>query len=517
MGVNRWVVSSVFSMALCGTESSLVTVESDVSQGLPSFEIVGLPDASVKESRDRVRSALKNSGFKFPVRRIVVNLAPGDIKKYGPIYDLPILLSILVVTGQISDVPDKSIFVGELSLSGDLKHVNGILPMVIEAKKLGIKRIFVPSENSKEASIIDDIDIFPVKTVRQLNDHLENKKLISSIPKTKINFENKKYAFDFSQIKGQDDAKRALEIAASGNHNILLIGPPGSGKSMLAKRFPSIMPNFSLDESIETTKIYSIVGLLSNDNPIILERPFRSPHHTVSPAGLTGGGTIPKPGELSLAHNGVLFLDELPEFSRASLEVLRQPLEDGQVTISRVKSSITYPCSVILIVAMNPCPCGYYGHPTRSCTCSQNLIRKYLSRVSGPLLDRIDLHVEVPAVSFEEISSYDDNEEEDKTSNSIKNRVTKSRKIQAERYKSTKICNSRADLTIFKEHFEISERSKKILKKSFESLGMSARGYEKIMRISRTIADLDNSEKILEDHILESIQYRSLDKKYWVL
>jgi len=505
------MVSSVQSMGLTGVESFLVTVEADISRGLPFFEIVGLPDASVKESRDRVRSALKNSNFNFPVSRIIVNLAPGDIKKYGPLYDLPILLSILSSSGQLEKISEDSIFIGELSLSGKLKSVNGILPMILKAKELGIKKVYLPKSNAKEAAIIDDIEVYPVNDVTELKDHLEGSKKIDRQEKTRISISKSDYDLDFSQIKGQYDAKRAMEIAAAGNHNVLLIGPPGSGKSMLSKRLPSIMSDMSLEEILETTKIYSIIGMLTEDNPLVLKRPFRSPHHTVSPAGLTGGGAIPRPGELSLAHNGVLFLDELPEFSRPSLEVLRQPIEDGKVTISRVKSSLTYPCSVLLVVAMNPCPCGYYGHPTRPCSCSQHSIHKYLSRVSGPLLDRIDIHIEVPSVEFDSISSYEDGE----SSNEIKKRVIKSKGIQSKRYNSRSMYNSKVNLNDFKEHFQISDKSKRILKKAFESMGMSARGYEKIMRISRTIADLDNSEKILEDHILESIQYRSLDKKYW--
>lgn len=505
------MVSFVQSMGLTGVESFLVTVEADISRGLPLFEIVGLPDASVKESRDRVRSALKNSNFNFPVSRIIVNLAPGDIKKYGPLYDLPILLSILISSGQLKKISEDSVFIGELSLSGKLKSVNGILPMILKAKELGIKKVYLPKSNAKEAAIIDGMEIYPIDNVLELKNHLEGLKKIERQEKTRINVNRSDYDLDFSQIKGQYDAKRAMEIAAAGNHNILLIGPPGSGKSMLSKRLPSIMPDMSLEEILETTKIYSIIGMLTEDNPLVLQRPFRSPHHTVSPAGLTGGGTIPRPGELSLAHNGVLFLDELPEFSRSSLEVLRQPIEDGKVTISRVKSSLTYPCSVLLVVAMNPCPCGYYGHSTRSCSCSQHSIHKYLSRVSGPLLDRIDLHVEVPSVEFDSISSYEDGE----SSNEIKKRVIKSKDIQSKRYNSKSLYNSQVNLNDFKDYFQISDKSKRILKKAFESMGMSARGYEKIMRISRTIADLDNSDKILEDHILESIQYRSLDKKYW--
>ena len=505
------MVSSVLSMGLMGIDAFLVTVESDISMGLPSFEIVGLPDASVKESRDRVRSALKNSGFDFPMRRIIVNLAPADVKKIGPIYDFPILLSILQSSGQINlkDV-GESLFIGELSLSGDLKGVNGVLPMVSCAKEFGIKNVFIPHENAQEASIIDEINIFPCNSVIDIKKHFEDIKKIEIYKKKSINIKRQDFVLDFSQVKGQYDAKRAMEISASGGHNVLLIGPPGSGKSMLSKRIPSILPDMSLEESIETTKIYSIMGLLKKDNPIMVERPYRAPHHTISPAGLTGGGSIPRPGEVSLSNNGVLFLDEFPEFSRASLEALRQPIEEGFVTISRVRLSLTYPSSVILIAAMNPCPCGYYGHPKKRCTCSFRNVQKYLSRISGPLLDRIDLHVEVPTVDFDSISS----DEVYESSRDIKKRVNKARIIQYERYNSKK-CNAKVQILESEPSFELSENCKRILKSSFEKMNMSARGYDKILRISRTIADLDNSKDIKVEHIMEGIQYRTLDRKYW--
>lgn len=509
------MVSKLYSMGLLGIDAFVVQVESDVSRGMPSFEIVGLPDASVRESRDRVRAALKNCGFQFPVSRITINLAPADIKKAGPVYDLPILISLLQSIGQIEpniNIIEKSIFVGELSLCGDINPINGVLSMVIKAKEEGFTNIFVPKANAPEGAVVSGISVIPVENVISLVKHITGVKNINSQPRTSIVHQTNRFVPDFSQVKGQYDAKRALEIAAAGGHNVLLIGPPGSGKSMLAKRMPSILPDMTFEEIIETTKIHSIAGTLPNDSPLIVERPFRSPHHTVSPAGLSGGGTVPKPGELSLSHNGILFLDELPEFSRSSLEVLRQPIEDGVVTISRVKTSLTYPCSVILIAAMNPCPCGYFGHPTRECICSRKAVSKYLARVSGPLLDRLDLHIEVPPVNFENISSADLAE----TSNDIKSRVSEARKIQSQRYKGFDIsCNARIPSDLFHDICKLNDDAKSILKTAFENIGLSARAYNRILKISRTIADLDKKEEIKKEHMAEAIQYRSLDRKYW--
>lgn len=506
------MVSKLYSMGLLGIDAFKIEVEADISNGLPCFDIVGLPDISVKESRDRVRSAIKNSGYKFPVSRITVNLAPADIRKVGPVYDLPILISLLKASGQLNVDISNSIFIGELSLGGILRPINGILPMIIKAKEENFSNVFLPSENATEGAIVKGISIFPVENIEQLINHLTGTKPIKPYDKN-ISFPAvKNNHLDFSNVKGQFNAKRALEIAAAGGHNILLIGPPGSGKSMLAKRILSILPDMTFNEMIETTKIYSIVGTLSKDYPIIYERPFRAPHHTISPAGLSGGGTTPQPGELSLAHNGVLFLDELPEFSRATMEVMRQPMEDASVTISRVRGSVSYPCSVMVVAAMNPCPCGYFGHPTRKCTCTQNMVSKYLSKISGPLLDRIDLHIEVPAVNFENLTSNAESE----TSAQIKKRVNNARNMQNERYKNTTVtCNARLTSDILQSSCKITNNAQNLLKAAFEKMGLSARAYDKILKIGRTIADLDNSESIDVEHISEAIQYRSLDRKYW--
>lgn len=501
------------SMGLFGIDSYMVGVEVDFGQGLPRVELVGLPDAAVSESRNRVRSALKNSGYTFPSGRVTINLSPADIRKEGPVYDLPIFVAMLKASGQLKCSTDDCAFIGELSLDGLVRHVNGVLPMVIRARKSGIKKVFVPAANALESSVVDGIDVYAVENVNQVVHFFKGEEILEPVRFDILSQQNTRmYAPDFKDVKGQQEAKYALEIAAAGGHNVIMVGPPGSGKSMLAKRLPSILPDMTFEESLQTTELYSIAGVLPEGISLITERPFRSPHHTVSPAGLSGGGAIPRPGEISLSHNGVLFLDELPEFSKIAMEVLRQPIEDGKITISRANASFTYPCSAMVVCAMNPCPCGYYGHPKRECTCPSGAARRYLSRVSGPMLDRIDIHIEVPPVDFEKLSSKLPSE----PSSEIKKRVNAARKIQQERLKGSGVsCNAKMDAAMTREFCRPTPQAMALLEDVFNKLDFSARAYDKIMRVARTVADLNNSAVIDEDHIMLALQFRSLDRKLW--
>ncbi len=508
------MLSKSNSVGLLGIDGFLVTVEVDITAGIPGFEIVGLPDAAVKESKERIRSSIKNSGLVFPAKKLIINLAPASLKKEGPGYDLPMAVAILSATGQIPEIPADSVFIGELSLGGDVNRVSGVLPMVISAYNKGFKNFFVPSANAKEAAVIDGVNVYPVNTILELSNHLKGDDEIEKYTQSEndvfgVTAEN---LFDFCDVKGQESAKRALEVAAAGNHNVLLIGSPGTGKTMLAQRMPGILPDLSFEEALEVSKIHSIAGTLPEESPLITKRPFRNPHHTISSAGLSGGGSIPRPGELSLAHNGVLFLDELPEFKREVLEVMRQPLEDGKVTISRAQATLTYPCNMMMVASMNPCKCGFLGDAKRQCTCTPAQINQYHSRISGPLLDRIDIQVEVANVDYKDLSNIEKGE----TSAEIKKRVNKARKIQRERYKEYGIySNSQLTPGMISEFCVLGEAENNILKMAFDRLGLSARAHSRILKVARTIADLAGEEKISQVHIAEAIQYRNLDRKFF--